>query len=127
MGKEKKALDSVVLVLDSLSSELADNTELYEMSRADEDFDGLQAIADDAARIQTEVEKLEFLGDARGIVRNGLQAGVVLVGAGHLVQLGVVRQLAADGVQHEHDGVERLLFLAQLLGLLGVVPDRRIF
>ncbi|MGR4870973.1 peptide chain release factor 2 [Variovorax sp. LARHSF232] len=60
LGKEKKALDSVVLVLDALGSELADNTELFEMSKADEDFDGLQAIADDAARIAQEIEKLEF-------------------------------------------------------------------
>jgi len=49
-----------VLVLGSIGSELSDNTELYEMSREDEDFDGLQAISDDAARIAQEVEKLEF-------------------------------------------------------------------
>ena len=49
-----------MLVLDTLGSELSDNTELFEMSKADEDFDGLQAIADDAARISTEIEKLEF-------------------------------------------------------------------
>ncbi|WP_139237444.1 peptide chain release factor 2 [Variovorax sp. OV329] len=60
LGKEKKALDSIVLVLDTIGTELADNTELYEMSRADEDFDGLQAISDDTARIAQEVEKLEF-------------------------------------------------------------------
>ncbi|HSV59994.1 MAG TPA: peptide chain release factor 2 [Variovorax sp.] len=60
LGKEKKALDSVVLMLDTLGSELSDNTELFEMSKADEDFDGLQAIADDAARISAEIEKLEF-------------------------------------------------------------------
>ena len=49
-----------MLVLGSIGSELSDNTELYEMSREDEDFDGLQAISDDAARIAQEVEKLEF-------------------------------------------------------------------
>ncbi|SFL90847.1 bacterial peptide chain release factor 2 (bRF-2) [Variovorax sp. OV329] len=49
-----------MLVLDTIGTELADNTELYEMSRADEDFDGLQAISDDTARIAQEVEKLEF-------------------------------------------------------------------
>jgi peptide chain release factor 2 len=49
-----------VLVLDSLGSELSDNTELFEMSKADEDFDGLQAISDDAGRIAGEIEKLEF-------------------------------------------------------------------
>jgi len=50
----------VVLVLDRLSSELADNTELYEMSAAEDDHAGLQTIANEAAKVQAEVEKLEF-------------------------------------------------------------------
>jgi peptide chain release factor 2 len=50
----------VVLVLDRLSSELADNTELYEMSAAEGDHAGLQTIANEAAKVQVEVEKLEF-------------------------------------------------------------------
>jgi len=49
-----------VLVLDRLSVELADNTELHEMSAADDDHAGLQTIANEAAKIQAEVEKLEF-------------------------------------------------------------------
>ena len=36
LGKEKKSLDDVVVVLDELTQELADSTELYEMS-CDED------------------------------------------------------------------------------------------
>ncbi len=60
LGKEKKALEDVVLVLDRLSVELADNTELHEMSAADDDHAGLQTIANEAAKIQAEVEKLEF-------------------------------------------------------------------
>ncbi|ODT31953.1 MAG: peptide chain release factor 2 [Hydrogenophaga sp. SCN 70-13] len=50
----------MVLVLDRLSVELADNTELHEMSAADDDHAGLQTIANEAAKIQAEVEKLEF-------------------------------------------------------------------
>ncbi|WP_157008130.1 peptide chain release factor 2 [Xenophilus azovorans] len=60
LGKEKKALDGVVLVLERLGRELADNTELYEMSREEGDEAGLQAIADDAAELQKEIEALEF-------------------------------------------------------------------
>jgi len=50
----------VVLVIDSLTSNLADNTELFEMSKADDDLAGLQAIADDVAQLATQVEGLEF-------------------------------------------------------------------
>ncbi len=60
LGKEKKALEDVVLVLDRLGSELADNTELFEMSAADSDEAGLRTIQDEAAKVQVEVEKLEF-------------------------------------------------------------------
>jgi peptide chain release factor 2 len=50
----------VVLVLDRLAAELADNTELHEMSAADDDHAGLQTIANEAAKIAADVEKLEF-------------------------------------------------------------------
>lgn len=60
LGKEKKSLEDVVLVLDRLSGELADNTELFEMSEADGDDAGLIIIEGEAANIATEVEKLEF-------------------------------------------------------------------
>mgnify|MGYP000381983977 CR=1 FL=1 len=39
LGKEKKALDEVVTTIDHLTSNLGDNTELYEMSKADDDLD----------------------------------------------------------------------------------------
>jgi protein subunit release factor A len=35
LGKEKKSLEDVVVVLDRLTSELADNSELFEMSEAE--------------------------------------------------------------------------------------------
>ena len=50
----------MVLVLDRLSSELADNTELFEMSAAEEDHAGLRTIEAEALKVQAEVEKLEF-------------------------------------------------------------------
>jgi peptide chain release factor 2 len=49
-----------VLVLERIGSELADNTELYEMSKDEGDFDSLQAIADETTGLSQEIEKLEF-------------------------------------------------------------------
>ena len=60
LGKEKKSLEDVVLVLDRLSQEIADNTELFEMSRDDSDEAGLLTIEAEAAKVGAEVEKLEF-------------------------------------------------------------------
>ena len=50
----------MVLVLDDLARNLADNAELYEMSREEGDEAALQAIADDVQRLQDTVEQLEF-------------------------------------------------------------------
>ncbi|MES2960525.1 MAG: peptide chain release factor 2 [Pseudomonadota bacterium] len=60
LGREKKTLETVVQTIDHLTSNLSDNTELYEMSKADEDFDGLIAIEADAAKLNETVEGLEF-------------------------------------------------------------------
>jgi peptide chain release factor 2 len=61
LGKEKKTLETVVDTIDHLSSNLSDNTELYEMSKADGDFDGLAAIEAEAAKLRDQtVEQLEF-------------------------------------------------------------------
>ncbi|MDN3920753.1 peptide chain release factor 2 [Roseateles violae] len=60
LGKEKRALDTVVETIDHLTSNLADNSELYEMSKADEDFAGLEAIEADADKLREIVEQLEF-------------------------------------------------------------------
>ena len=60
LGKEKKALDGVVVTLDDLTRDLSDNGELFEMSRDEGDEAGLQAIADDVARLEKIVEDLEF-------------------------------------------------------------------
>jgi peptide chain release factor 2 len=60
LGKEKKSLEDVVVVLDRLTSELADNSELFEMSEAEGDDAGLETIEGEAQNVQAEVEKLEF-------------------------------------------------------------------
>jgi peptide chain release factor 2 len=60
LGREKKMLETVVGTLDHLGSNLADNTELYDMSKADGDEDGLRAIEDEAQALRATVEQLEF-------------------------------------------------------------------
>jgi peptide chain release factor 2 len=50
----------VVETIDHLRSNLSDNLELYEMSKAEGDFDGLQAIEAEANTLETSVEELEF-------------------------------------------------------------------
>ncbi|MDV7393668.1 PCRF domain-containing protein, partial [Arthrospira platensis SPKY1] len=44
LGKEKRALENVVHVIDRLSADLSDNTELFEMSQAEDDEAGLVTI-----------------------------------------------------------------------------------
>ena len=60
LGKEKKSLEDVVLVIDRLTGELADNIELFDMSKSDGDEAGMQSIESDAAKVLVEVEKMEF-------------------------------------------------------------------
>ena len=50
----------MVLVLGRLQQEIEDNSELFEMSRDDNDEAGLQTLEEDTQRIQSEIEKLEF-------------------------------------------------------------------
>ena len=59
LGKEKKSLEDVVHVISRLTSELADNSELFDMSRSDGDEAGMMAIEGEAAMVATEVEKME--------------------------------------------------------------------
>ncbi len=60
MGREKKALDDVVVTLDELTRELADNSELFEMSKEEGDEDGLATIRDESTKLQAKIEQLEF-------------------------------------------------------------------
>jgi peptide chain release factor 2 len=60
LGREKKALETVVETIDHLANNLADNSELFELSKADDDLPALLAIEADAARLGATVEGLEF-------------------------------------------------------------------
>ena len=50
----------MVETIDHLSSNLSDNSELYDMSKSDQDFDGLAAIEAEAAKLEATVAQLEF-------------------------------------------------------------------
>lgn len=58
LGKEKRSLENIVLVLEKVAQDLADSTELFELSEDDEGT--LQAISEDAAKVEEKIEKLEF-------------------------------------------------------------------
>jgi peptide chain release factor 2 len=60
LGREKRTLEQVVETIDHLTSNLADNSELYEMSKAEGDTDGLQAIEAETAKLTEIVDGLEF-------------------------------------------------------------------
>ncbi|MDQ6680263.1 MAG: peptide chain release factor 2 [Pseudomonadota bacterium] len=60
LGREKRMLETVVGTIDHLTSNLADNTELFDMSKADGDADSLLAIEVDAAKLEATVAQLEF-------------------------------------------------------------------
>jgi peptide chain release factor 2 len=60
LGKEKKALEDVVVVLDRLAAELNDNGELFEMSREEGDEAGLLTIDNEVNQLAATVEQLEF-------------------------------------------------------------------
>ena len=50
----------MVGTIDHLSREIADNTELYEMSKSDDDFDALAHIEQAAEELRATVEQMEF-------------------------------------------------------------------
>ena len=60
LGREKKVLEDVVLVIDSILSTLADSRELFDMGRAEDDDDTVLAVRDDLAGVETQLETLEF-------------------------------------------------------------------
>jgi peptide chain release factor 2 len=53
-------LDGVVVTINHLTQSLADNTELFEMSKADGDDDGLVTIEADTQSLVKTIEDLEF-------------------------------------------------------------------
>ena len=50
----------MVQVIDRLTSELADNAELFDMAKDEGDEQGMQSIEGEAAKVAIEVEKMEF-------------------------------------------------------------------
>ena len=60
LGREKRSLEEVVNTIDHLTSNLADNAELFEMTKEEGDMAGLAAIEADAAKLGEIVEGLEF-------------------------------------------------------------------
>ena len=60
LGREKKALDGVVVTIGDLERELSDNTELFEMSKEDSDEAGLITIEAEVAKLEEIVKGLEF-------------------------------------------------------------------
>jgi peptide chain release factor 2 len=60
LGREKRTLETVVQTIDHLSSQLADNSELYEMAKLDGDASSLTHIEQDAAKLGETVGALEF-------------------------------------------------------------------
>ena len=60
LGREKKSLETVVETINHLTQNLADNSELYEMSKEEGDLDGLGAIRDETDKLREIVEQLEF-------------------------------------------------------------------
>jgi peptide chain release factor 2 len=60
LGKEQKQLTGVVGTIQTLERELADNLELYEMSKEEGDEAGLQTIEAEGGKLEELVKDLEF-------------------------------------------------------------------
>jgi peptide chain release factor 2 len=60
LGKERKALESVVVTLERLGSGLRDAGELFEMARAEQDDATLDSIGRDAEALEATVADMEF-------------------------------------------------------------------
>ena len=60
IGKERRALEDVVLSLENIDGELGSAAELFEMARGEDDDDTLEALIVDAGNIEKQVAGLEF-------------------------------------------------------------------
>ena len=60
LGRERARLDTVVTGIDELTAGLSDAKELLEMAAADGDEDTVASVADDVAKLEARVGKLEF-------------------------------------------------------------------
>ena len=60
LGREKRALENVVVVLEKVRQQLADAEEFFAMGKADADDDTLMAVSDEASQVEADVALLEF-------------------------------------------------------------------
>ncbi|MEM8514237.1 peptide chain release factor 2 [Massilia sp. MP_M2] len=60
MGKEKKALEGVVMTLEKAKADLADALDLFQMAREEGDEDTMEAVAGDVDAILKIIEAMEF-------------------------------------------------------------------
>jgi len=60
LGREKKSLEDIVLVLEDVEAGLTDGRELFDMGKEEGDDDTLLAVDADAAGIEQKVAQLEF-------------------------------------------------------------------
>ncbi len=60
LGKEKKSLESVVLTLLGIETDLRDASDLFEMAREEQDDSTLDALQQDAQKLAKRVEEMEF-------------------------------------------------------------------
>ena len=60
LGRERKSLEDVVLVLDRVATGLKDAADLFDMAKSENDDDTLVAVRDDLDSIEASVSQLEF-------------------------------------------------------------------
>ncbi len=60
LGRERKQLEDVVLVLDSINASIADGRELLEMGKSEEDDETILAVQSDMEEVEAKVAKMEF-------------------------------------------------------------------
>ncbi|TCW33676.1 peptide chain release factor 2 [Gulbenkiania mobilis] len=60
LGRERKQLEDVVVVLDEIQSALDDSRELFAMGREEEDDDTVMAVRDDLQAVEERIAQLEF-------------------------------------------------------------------
>lgn len=60
LGREKKALETVVLALTKIDAELADASDLFAMAREEGDLDTMEAVEADVDELRKHVEAMEF-------------------------------------------------------------------
>ncbi|WP_143142383.1 peptide chain release factor 2 [Nitrosovibrio sp. Nv17] len=75
LGREKKALEDVVMTLESVGRQLRDTRELFAMAREEQDAAALESVADDAGRLERRVAEMEF----RRMFSNPMDAGSCFV------------------------------------------------